>query len=127
MLKRTGRAHAADGIAGTKAGECALLCPACPQPGKNLPGDGSWRSASPEKRFLYALFLALDANFWMKRKHISSEADDPSLGDGIVFFCQVAKYMRHVDKHWDEEQEVSRVVEDRACTDLSVEEHMCCP
>ncbi|KAJ7834672.1 hypothetical protein B0H13DRAFT_1532296, partial [Mycena leptocephala] len=33
MLKCTGRGHAADGIAGTKPGECALLCPACPQPG----------------------------------------------------------------------------------------------
>ncbi|KAJ7826181.1 hypothetical protein B0H14DRAFT_2368315, partial [Mycena olivaceomarginata] len=44
MFKRAGRGHAADGIAGTKPGECALLCPACPQPGKNLPVDGSWRN-----------------------------------------------------------------------------------
>ncbi|KAJ6579816.1 hypothetical protein B0H10DRAFT_2235569 [Mycena sp. CBHHK59/15] len=110
MLKRTGRAHAADGIAGTKAGECTLLCPACPQPGKNLPGDGSWRLAPREKRFLYALFLTLDANFRMKRKHVSSEADDPSLGDGIAFFCKVAEYMQHLDEHWDKEQEKSTCV-----------------
>ncbi|KAJ7722771.1 hypothetical protein B0H14DRAFT_3098400 [Mycena olivaceomarginata] len=56
--------------------------PACPQPGKNLPADGSWRTAPRERRFLYALFLALDANFRMKRKDVSTEADDPSLGDG---------------------------------------------
>ncbi|KAJ6575811.1 hypothetical protein B0H10DRAFT_1837609 [Mycena sp. CBHHK59/15] len=110
MLKRTGRVHAADGIAGTKAGECALLCPACPQPGKNLPGDGSWRLAPREKCLLYALFLALDANFRMKRKHVSSEADDPSLGDGIAFSCKVAEYMQHLDEHWDEEQEKSTCV-----------------
>jgi hypothetical protein len=52
-----------------------------------------------EKRFLYALFLALDANFRMKRKHVSSEAEDPSLGDGIAFFCEVAGYMRHLEEN----------------------------
>jgi hypothetical protein len=106
MLKRAGRGHAAEGIAGTKAGECALLCPACPQPGKNLPRDGPWRYVPRERRFLYALFLALDANFRMKRKDVSSEADDPSLGDGIAFFSQVEAYMAHLEKHWDLEQEV---------------------
>ncbi|KAJ7775868.1 hypothetical protein B0H14DRAFT_3095888 [Mycena olivaceomarginata] len=110
MLKRAGRGHAADGIEGTKAGECALLCPACPQPGKNLPKDGSWKLVPRERRFLYALFLALDANFRMKRKDVSSEADDPSLGDGIAFFSQVDGYMAHLDKHWDVEQEKSTCV-----------------
>ncbi|KAJ7363876.1 hypothetical protein DFH08DRAFT_798339 [Mycena albidolilacea] len=43
MLKRAGRGHAADGIEGTKAGECALLCSACPQPGKSLPADRLWK------------------------------------------------------------------------------------
>ncbi|KAJ7817192.1 hypothetical protein B0H14DRAFT_3474825 [Mycena olivaceomarginata] len=110
MLKQAGRGHAADGIEGTKVGECALLCPACPQPGKNLPTDGSWKLVPRERRFLYALFLALDANFRMKRKNASSEADDPSLGDGIVFFSQVDEYMVHLDKHWDLEQEKSTCV-----------------
>ncbi|KAJ7791277.1 hypothetical protein B0H14DRAFT_3567333 [Mycena olivaceomarginata] len=72
MLKRAGRGHAANGIPGTRPGECALLCPACPQPGKNLPADGSWRTALRERRFLYALFLALNANFRMKRKDKST-------------------------------------------------------
>ncbi|KAF8171199.1 hypothetical protein K438DRAFT_1613174, partial [Mycena galopus ATCC 62051] len=107
MLKWAGRGHAADGITGTKAGECVLLCPACPQPGKNLPADGSWKSVPPERCFLYALFLALDANFRMKRKDISSETDNPSLGDGVAFFAQVDEYMAHVEQHWDIEQEVS--------------------
>ncbi|KAJ7302317.1 hypothetical protein DFH08DRAFT_978037 [Mycena albidolilacea] len=110
MLKRAGRGHATEGIAGTKAGECALLCPACPQPGKNLPRDGSWRYVPRERRFLYALFLALDANFRMKRKDVSSEAEDPSLGDGIAFFSQVEAYMAHLEKHWDLEQEKSTCV-----------------
>jgi hypothetical protein len=39
LLKRAGRGHdpSEDRIAATKPGECALLCPACPHPGKNLP------------------------------------------------------------------------------------------
>ncbi|KAF8144857.1 hypothetical protein K438DRAFT_1992419 [Mycena galopus ATCC 62051] len=110
MYKRAGRGHAVDGIQGTKAGECALLCPACPQPGKNLPPDGSWKSVPPERRFLYALFLALDANFRMKRKDVSSEEEDPSLGDGVAFFAQVDGYMAHLDKHWELEQEKSTCV-----------------
>ncbi|KAJ7716172.1 hypothetical protein B0H14DRAFT_2412947 [Mycena olivaceomarginata] len=110
MLKRAGHGHAADGIEGTKASECALLCSACPQPGKNLPEDESWKLIPRERQFLYALFLALDANFRMKRKDVSSEVDDPSLGDGIAFFSQVDGYMAHLDKQWDVEQEKSTCV-----------------
>ncbi|KAK6981487.1 CxC2 domain-containing protein [Favolaschia claudopus] len=110
MYKRAGRAHAVDGIAGTRAGECALLCPACPQPGKNLPLDGSWMNVPREQRFIYALYLALDANFRMKRKDVSSEVDDPSLGDGIAFFGKVGEYMEHLDKNWGLEQEKSTCV-----------------
>ncbi|KAJ7839042.1 hypothetical protein B0H14DRAFT_3458992 [Mycena olivaceomarginata] len=110
MFKRAGRGHAADGIAGTKPGECALLCPACPQPGKNLPADGSWRNVPHERRFLYALFLAIDANFRMKRRDVSSEEEDPSLGDGVAFFARVEEYMQHLEKHWNLEQEKSTCV-----------------
>ncbi|KAK6988879.1 CxC2 domain-containing protein [Favolaschia claudopus] len=110
MLKRAGRGHVDDGIAETRSGECAVLCPACPQPGKNLPLNGSWRNVPREQRFIYALFLALDANFRMKRKDVSSEADDPSLGDGWAFFSKVEEYMRHLDAHWTLEQEKSTCV-----------------
>jgi hypothetical protein len=43
MLKRAGRGHDPSGILATSQGECAVLCLACPQPGKNLP-DG-WELA----------------------------------------------------------------------------------
>ncbi|KAJ6488184.1 hypothetical protein C8R47DRAFT_978857 [Mycena vitilis] len=110
MLKRSGRAHMPDGVRDIEAGACALLCPACPQPGKNLPVDGDWKRAPPELRFLYALFLAIDANFRMKRKQVSSEAVDPGLNNGAAFFSEVKTYMEHVGKHWDVEQEKSRCV-----------------
>ncbi|KAJ7127318.1 hypothetical protein C8R43DRAFT_957997 [Mycena crocata] len=108
MVKRAGRGHAVSGVEGTKAGECALLCPACPQPGKNLPPD--WKNAPKEKRFLYALFLAIDANFRMRRKKVSSEENDPSLGDGWSFYGSIAPYYSYLAKHWGEKQERSTCV-----------------
>ncbi|KAK6985134.1 hypothetical protein R3P38DRAFT_2805865 [Favolaschia claudopus] len=103
MLKRAGRGHDAAGVDATKPGQCALLCPACPHPGKNLPSD--WQAAPKEKRFLYALFLALDANFRMRRKKVSSESDDPSLGDGWSFFVPVAPYYKYLAENWKNKQE----------------------
>ncbi|KAJ7928222.1 hypothetical protein B0H13DRAFT_2549726 [Mycena leptocephala] len=110
MLKWSGRAHIPGGARNIEAGACAVLCPACPQPGKNLPVGGEWRSAPPEKKFLYALFLAIDANFRMKRKQVSSEEADPGLNLGSAFFSDIKAYMQHVGEHWEEEQEKSRCV-----------------
>ncbi|KAJ7814729.1 hypothetical protein B0H13DRAFT_2218818, partial [Mycena leptocephala] len=110
LLKRAARGHdpGDDRIGTTMPGECALLCPACPQPGKNLPPD--WENVSAEKRFLYALFLALDANFRLKRKDVSSEEKDPGMGTGWAFYGEVKAYMEHLDKHWDQKQERSTCV-----------------
>ncbi|KAJ7153142.1 hypothetical protein C8R43DRAFT_885804, partial [Mycena crocata] len=52
LLKRAGRGHDPGGIVNTKAGECALLCPACPQPGKNM--DPGWQGEPEERRYAYA-------------------------------------------------------------------------
>ncbi|KAJ7622438.1 hypothetical protein FB45DRAFT_1091417 [Roridomyces roridus] len=108
MLKRAGRGHDPRGLSATTPGECALLCPACPHPGKNLVED--WKSYPEEKQFLFALFLAMDANFRLKRKDVSTERKDPGLGDGWSFYCEVEKYMSHVAKHWDMPQERSTCV-----------------
>ncbi|KAJ7770736.1 hypothetical protein B0H16DRAFT_1306425 [Mycena metata] len=108
MLKRAGRGHDPAGVEATKAGECALLCPACPQPGKNLPPN--WKDTRKSRRFLYALFLALDANFRMRRKKVSSEEKDPSLGDGWSFYCEIAPYYSYLAKNWKQKQERSTCV-----------------
>ncbi|KAJ7900452.1 hypothetical protein B0H13DRAFT_1883534 [Mycena leptocephala] len=94
--------------AGTRPGECALLCPACPQPGKNLPEN--WKDVPDDQKFLYALFLAIDANFRLKRKDVSTEEKDPGLGRGWAFYGDVLKYMDHLAKHWDTPQEKSHCV-----------------
>ncbi|KAJ7744329.1 hypothetical protein B0H16DRAFT_1322199 [Mycena metata] len=108
MLKRTARGHDPQGIANTQPGECALLCPACPHPGKNLtPG---WEAAPPAKEFLYTLFLGIDANFRLKRKDISTGEKDPGLCEGWAFYCAVEPYMKHVKKHWNQKQDRSHCV-----------------
>jgi hypothetical protein len=43
MLKRAGRAFDSRGVEGTLPGELAVECPACPQPGVNIPDD--WEAA----------------------------------------------------------------------------------
>ncbi|KAJ7256755.1 hypothetical protein C8J57DRAFT_1650145 [Mycena rebaudengoi] len=108
MAKRAGRGHDPGGCAATSAGECAVLCPACPQPGKNLPDN--WCEMAEEHQFLYALYLAMDANFRLKRKDVSSEKRDPGLGEGWAFFCELKEYMEHVNAHWDQPQERSHCV-----------------
>ncbi|KAF7295802.1 CxC2 domain-containing protein [Mycena chlorophos] len=60
--------------------------------------------------FLYSLFLAIDANFRMRRKDVSSEKKDPGLADGLSFFCETDVYMTHVKKHWNDRQARSRCV-----------------
>jgi hypothetical protein len=49
MLKRAGRTHDPLGVDSTQAGQCAVECPACPHPNRNLP-EG-WEQASPVQRF----------------------------------------------------------------------------
>jgi hypothetical protein len=45
LLKRSARGHDPNGVSATRQGECAVICPACPQPGKNLPDN--WQDAPP--------------------------------------------------------------------------------
>jgi hypothetical protein len=39
MLKRAGQAHNYTGVDSTKEGKYAVICPICPQSGKNLPNQ----------------------------------------------------------------------------------------
>ncbi|KAF8989938.1 hypothetical protein BDZ89DRAFT_974558, partial [Hymenopellis radicata] len=64
LMKRAGRGSVENGYATTQPGELALPCPACPQPGVNLPPN--WKSAPPDEKFLYRPIFSLDANFRLK-------------------------------------------------------------
>lgn len=63
-------------------------------------------SDSPPSRWLYRVFLALDANFRLKRKNVSSEEDDPALGDGWAYFVKECTYKEYLSKWVGEVQEV---------------------
>ncbi|KAI0744413.1 hypothetical protein C8Q76DRAFT_606972, partial [Earliella scabrosa] len=92
-LKRGGRAHDPAGAAATGPGELAVECPACPHPGKNLP-DG-WEDTPPSTRWLYTLFLMVDANFRAKLK--DRGLADMELGPGWSYYVENSTFKTHVE------------------------------
>ncbi|KIJ58413.1 hypothetical protein HYDPIDRAFT_81314, partial [Hydnomerulius pinastri MD-312] len=102
MLKRSGRGHDPAGIEKTSDGACAVLCPACPHPGKNLP-EG-WENVPDCYKWLYALFVAIDANFRLKRKAVSSDEADPCLSQGWAYFIERSAYKLHLQSSADTPQ-----------------------
>lgn len=120
LLKRSGRGHEVEGVDGTGPGQCAVECPACPHPGRNMPSDLKDIPACDLYvlllssllslifvRWKYRLILTIDANFRLKNKDRNTK-DTPALGDGWAHFVPEAEYMEHVRK-WGHEEEV-RVV-----------------
>lgn len=57
-------------------------------------------------RWKYALFLAIDANFRLKRKAVSSDAVDPSLNRGCAYFVEEGAYKAHLAAYGPQEEEV---------------------
>ncbi|KAG1759386.1 hypothetical protein EDD22DRAFT_955913 [Suillus occidentalis] len=112
QLRCSGRGHDPTGANGTNSRELAVLCPACPHPGKNLP-DG-WESAPPSIQWLYALFIAIDANFHVKRKAVSSDDIDPGLNAGWAYFVEETKYRNYLSAWSGEKQECSTCVSHNA-------------
>jgi len=50
LLKRSGRGHDIEGVDGTQPGQCAVECPACPHPGRNLPSD--WEKIPENEKYV---------------------------------------------------------------------------
>ncbi|KAF9489123.1 hypothetical protein BDN71DRAFT_1484915 [Pleurotus eryngii] len=90
QLKRSACGHDPVGAEGTKPGGLAVLCPACPQPGMNLPAD------LDENSWLHALFIGIDTNFRLKRKNILSDLLDPGLSHRWGYFVEDSTYQAHV-------------------------------
>jgi hypothetical protein len=61
--------------------------------------------------FLYTLFLAIDANFRLKRKLVSSESADPSLSQGWSYYVETSQFAQHIEDFAKLPQRVSRSVE----------------
>ena len=47
-------------------------------------------------RFIYTLFVAVDANFRLKRRAVSNEARDPALGSGLGYFVEDGAYREYI-------------------------------
>ncbi|KAG2369303.1 hypothetical protein BDR07DRAFT_1267987 [Suillus spraguei] len=116
-LKQAGHAHDISGACGMQSGELAVPCHACPQPRKNLLQD--WESAplntqqvfppqcTPLHRWLFALFLGIDANFQMCCHNKSSEQADPSLSKGWAYFVEKSEFKTLLAEHTGQIQEKS--------------------
>ncbi|KAG2155314.1 uncharacterized protein EDB93DRAFT_1239208 [Suillus bovinus] len=105
MICEWRRGHDPAGVANTQSGECTVLCPVCPQPLKNLPDN--WKDAPSDKRWLYALFVAIDANFCLKRHIVSKDATDPGLSHGWTYFVDKMAYKAYLQVHGSKPQEKS--------------------
>ncbi|PPQ85803.1 hypothetical protein CVT26_004590 [Gymnopilus dilepis] len=83
MLKWGGRGHDPSGVAGTSSGELAVRCPSCPMPGISL--ENGWENAPVAMRYLYTMFICMDANFRLKNQLVSNYSQDPGLGIGWAY------------------------------------------
>ncbi|KAG1893939.1 uncharacterized protein F5891DRAFT_1131100 [Suillus fuscotomentosus] len=90
QLQWAGRGHDPSGVIATQAGKLAVICPACPQPGRNLP-EG-WCNG-----WCYALFITIDANFCLKRKAVSSDWVDPGSNTGWAYFVDEREYKSYLN------------------------------
>ena len=93
-----------------KLGELAVVCPSCPHPGINL--LEGWEDAPIAMqyvvqnlscdcytyllRFLYMMFVAIDANFHLKNQLVSNYSQDPGLGIGWAYMLPRAEYESYV-------------------------------
>ncbi|KAF9555789.1 hypothetical protein CPC08DRAFT_779954 [Agrocybe pediades] len=94
LLKRSGRGHSSSGVNGTAEGECAVICPACPYPGRNLPED--WKTRPEKEKWLYTLYTAMDANFRLKRMNVSNDERDPGLNHGYSYMVERKKFKEYL-------------------------------
>ncbi|KAG1862476.1 hypothetical protein C8R48DRAFT_673274 [Suillus tomentosus] len=76
---------------------CAVLCPACPHLLMNLPDE--LVNAPPESKFLYALFVAIDADFRLAQHNVSSDTVNPGLNHSYTFFVEETAFKSFLNLH----------------------------
>ena len=111
-------------------GDLALFCPACPQPGINLPDD--WKN-QPEQwgqsfkrcnrwyiltcqclRWLFRRTIVVDGNFHADHLKSRNPEDDVALADGHAFMVETGPYLEHLSNSTDMNQ---------ACCTISHDSH----
>ena len=54
--------------------------------------------------FIYTLFIAIDANFRLKRRLVSNDVRDPSLAPGSGYFVPSKEYTEYLLQHVDQDE-----------------------
>ncbi|KAL1698752.1 hypothetical protein EV121DRAFT_217647 [Schizophyllum commune] len=98
-MKRAGRAHDACGIAGTRPGDAAVPCWACPHDGINMPAG--WREDPTQ--YIHTLFLSMDANFRLKNRFRKNARSDAPLAGGSGCFVEPQQFKEHLKGYVNEE------------------------
>ncbi|KIP01314.1 hypothetical protein PHLGIDRAFT_55306, partial [Phlebiopsis gigantea 11061_1 CR5-6] len=119
-LKRAGRCHDPTGIDGTKQGELAVACRACPHPGVNLPAD--WEKVPESKSYLYRQVISTDANFRVKSRYRQTKKPDVCLSPGWAYFVEVTEYAKHYTQYASQE-EIDNCVKHRAIGQANLKNH----
>lgn len=57
-------------------------------------------------RWLYTLFVTIDANFRLKQRVVSNDEVDPSLSRGWAYFVEELSYKLYLGEHMNARQEV---------------------
>lgn len=113
LLKRGGRGNEPTGADGTATGELCVMCPSCPRPDINL--EKGWNAVPVALqyvhfgavivsillltypcRYLYMVFLCMDANFRLKNQVVSNYSQDPGLGIGWAYLVPRFAYRDYV-------------------------------
>ncbi|KAI1783871.1 hypothetical protein LXA43DRAFT_902761, partial [Ganoderma leucocontextum] len=99
LRRSSGFGHRSEEI---QPGDLAVRCPACPQPGINLPED--WRDDPDTWKYIRS--VVLDGNFSAQHHHMRNPEDDVPLADGHAFMVTDGPYKAHL-KSAKEFQEAS--------------------
>jgi hypothetical protein len=57
-------------------------------------------------RWLYMLFLGIDANFHLKRKNVSNDAANPDLNQGCAYIVEEKEYKKYLSEYKAESKPV---------------------
>ncbi|KAL0954278.1 hypothetical protein HGRIS_005406 [Hohenbuehelia grisea] len=99
MAKRAGWGCLGKPLAAIPPGFLAVPCRACPVPLVNLPDD--WKDAPLDRRWLYTLIVAQDANFRLKNRLRGADDKDPMLGPGFSYFVDPGAYAEYISQAVD--------------------------
>ncbi|KAI0040003.1 hypothetical protein FA95DRAFT_1503466 [Auriscalpium vulgare] len=90
------------------AGSLVVLCPACPQPGKNM--DPGWKDVPAKDQYVHALFYAKDGNFQLHQHMKKMDLDDVAFTRGGGYYVddvEGSNFLKIMDNDPESSKETS--------------------